>query len=86
MLVCFVLLIVGPEGDLRAYLHALATAENVQEYVKQNPFGQRPITEKNLSWGYYLKVIEASSSPPRQAADASSSPPHQTADDAVIQQ
>ncbi|XP_075490641.1 uncharacterized protein LOC142529126 isoform X2 [Primulina tabacum] len=76
----------GPEGDLRAYLHALATAENVQEYVRQNPFGQRAITEKNLSWGYYLKVIEASSSPPHQAADASSSPLHQTADDALIQQ
>ncbi|XP_073126139.1 uncharacterized protein [Henckelia pumila] len=75
----------GPEGDLRAYLHALAAAENIQEYVKQNPFGQRPITEKNLSWGYYLKVIEASSSPPHQAVDANSSPPHQTADDAVIQ-
>ncbi|KAL3824733.1 hypothetical protein ACJIZ3_020762 [Penstemon smallii] len=56
----------GPGGELRVYLEGLAMAENVQEYVKQNPFGQRPITEKNLSWGFYLKVIEAaSSSPPR---------------------
>ncbi|KAL8478699.1 hypothetical protein ACS0TY_030542 [Phlomoides rotata] len=54
----------GPEGDLRVYLDALADAENVQEYVKQNPFGQRAITEKNLSWGYYRKVIEATSTPP----------------------
>ncbi|XP_057791799.1 uncharacterized protein LOC131008789 [Salvia miltiorrhiza] len=56
----------GPGGDLRVYLEGLAEAENVQEYVKQNPFGQRPITEKNLSWGYYRKVIAANSTPPRQ--------------------
>lgn len=54
----------GPGGDLRVYLEGLADAENVQEYVKQKPFGQRAITEKNLSWGYYRKVIEASSTPP----------------------
>ncbi|KAG8388771.1 hypothetical protein BUALT_Bualt02G0159900 [Buddleja alternifolia] len=59
----------GPRGDLRVYLEGLATTENVQEYVKQNPFGQRPITERNLSWGFYLKVIQASSSPPRQTGD-----------------
>lgn len=56
----------GPGGDLRVYLEGLAEAANVQEYVKQNPFGQRPITEKNLSWGYYQKVIQANSTPPRQ--------------------
>lgn len=56
----------GPGGDLRVYLEGLAEADNVQEYVNQNPFGQRPITEKNLSWGYYRKVIEANSTPPRQ--------------------
>ncbi|KAK1400639.1 hypothetical protein POM88_000244 [Heracleum sosnowskyi] len=33
----------GPEGDLRVYLEGLALAENVQEYVKNHPFGQRPI-------------------------------------------
>ncbi|GER46004.1 haloacid dehalogenase-like hydrolase superfamily protein [Striga asiatica] len=57
----------GPGGDLRVYLEGLAMVENVQEYVKQNPFGQRAITEKNLSWGFYLNVIEASSTPPRQS-------------------
>ncbi|KAL0357349.1 UNVERIFIED_CONTAM: hypothetical protein Scaly_1420600 [Sesamum calycinum] len=62
----------GPGGDLRVYLEGLAMAENVPEYVKQNPFGQRPITEKNLSWGYYLKVIEASSTPPRETGEADS--------------
>ncbi|KAG8374179.1 hypothetical protein BUALT_Bualt11G0104100 [Buddleja alternifolia] len=38
----------GTGGDLRVYLEGLAMAENVKEYVKQNPSGQRPITEKNL--------------------------------------
>lgn len=33
-------------------------AENVQKYVKENPFGQRAVTESNLSWGFYRKVIE----------------------------
>ncbi|KAK1352946.1 hypothetical protein POM88_052784 [Heracleum sosnowskyi] len=30
-------------GDLRVYLEGLALAENVQEYVKNHPFGQRPL-------------------------------------------
>ncbi|KAK1352950.1 Haloacid dehalogenase-like hydrolase superfamily protein [Heracleum sosnowskyi] len=36
----------GPEGDLRVYLEGLALAENVQEYVKNHPFGQRHIITK----------------------------------------
>ncbi|XP_022885368.1 uncharacterized protein LOC111401730 isoform X1 [Olea europaea var. sylvestris] len=59
----------GPGGDLRVYLEGLALAENVQEYVKQNPFGQRPITDRNLSWRFYLRVIEANSSPPPNTGD-----------------
>ncbi|KAK9267023.1 hypothetical protein L1049_027660 [Liquidambar formosana] len=47
----------GPGGDLRVYLEGLAAAENVQRYVEQNPFGQRAITESNLSWGFYRKII-----------------------------
>jgi hypothetical protein len=47
----------GPEGDLRCYLKGVDAAENVQRYVAQYRFGQRAITEKNLSWQYYLKVI-----------------------------
>ncbi|MCD7452396.1 hypothetical protein HAX54_016384 [Datura stramonium] len=49
----------GPGGDLRVYLEGLSMAENVQKYVESNPFGQRPITEKNASWRYYRKVIAA---------------------------
>ncbi|KAK7411327.1 hypothetical protein VNO78_02760 [Psophocarpus tetragonolobus] len=48
----------GPGGDLRVYLEGLATAENVQKYVSENPFGQRPIRETNPSWRYYRRVIE----------------------------
>ncbi|XP_057443175.1 uncharacterized protein LOC130734676 isoform X2 [Lotus japonicus] len=49
----------GPGGDLRVYLEGLVMAENVQEYVSSNPFGQRPIRETNPSWGYYRKVLES---------------------------
>ncbi|KAJ8563180.1 hypothetical protein K7X08_031632 [Anisodus acutangulus] len=49
----------GSGGDLRVYLEGLSVAENVQKYVESNPFGQRPITEKNASWCYYRKVIAA---------------------------
>ncbi|KAG9156595.1 hypothetical protein Leryth_006576, partial [Lithospermum erythrorhizon] len=34
-------------------------ALNVQEYVKQNPYGQDPITENHASWSFYHEVIES---------------------------
>ncbi|XP_047332495.1 uncharacterized protein LOC124936082 [Impatiens glandulifera] len=46
----------GPGGDLRLYLERLASADNVQNFVKENPFGQAPITETNPSWEFYLKI------------------------------
>ncbi|GLT25184.1 hypothetical protein SLA2020_003290 [Shorea laevis] len=49
----------GPGGDIRVYLEGIAAAENVQNYVKQNPFGQPAITESDPSWHFYLKVIGA---------------------------
>lgn len=52
----------GPGGNLRVYLEGLASADHVQKYVEQNPFGQRPITNKNLSWRFYCKIIGNSSS------------------------
>ncbi|KAK9118367.1 hypothetical protein Scep_016460 [Stephania cephalantha] len=48
----------GPEGDLRVYLERLAIAEDVQKYVEQHPFGQRPISSKNPSWGFYVKIAQ----------------------------
>lgn len=47
----------GPGGDLRVYLEQLVEAQNVQEFIAQNPFGQRPITESNPSWGFYKRFI-----------------------------
>lgn len=52
------LFIAGPGGDIRSYLEGLAMVENVQKYVEQNPFGQRPITKSNPSWNFYRRVIE----------------------------
>ncbi|KAL5544641.1 hypothetical protein UlMin_008425 [Ulmus minor] len=46
----------GPGGALRTYLEGLAMADNVQNYVKENPFGQRPITKNNSSWNYYRRI------------------------------
>ncbi|KAM1259895.1 hypothetical protein ACFX2I_039196 [Malus domestica] len=48
----------GEGGDIRYYLERLVEAQNVQEYVKQHPFGQRPITTKSRSWIFYRQVIE----------------------------
>ncbi|KAL9249178.1 hypothetical protein AKJ16_DCAP01043 [Drosera capensis] len=46
----------GPTGDLRIYLERLARADNVQSFVRANPFGQRPITRTSLSWPFYSKI------------------------------
>ncbi|KAL6995061.1 hypothetical protein U1Q18_005195 [Sarracenia purpurea var. burkii] len=62
----------GPAGDLRVYLEGLASADNVQKYVQLNRFGQRPITETNLSWPFYLKVINTTSYPKEENANDSS--------------
>ncbi|KAB2634508.1 hypothetical protein D8674_041807 [Pyrus ussuriensis x Pyrus communis] len=47
----------GPGGDIRVYLERLAAAENIQEFVEQQPFGQGPINESSASWPFYLKVL-----------------------------
>ncbi|GAB2270138.1 hypothetical protein Dimus_005046 [Dionaea muscipula] len=49
----------GPGGNLRVYLERLVAADNVQAFVKEFPFGQRPITKTNLSWAFYAKIIGA---------------------------
>ncbi|KAL9227309.1 hypothetical protein vseg_003012 [Gypsophila vaccaria] len=46
----------GPDGDLRLYLERLAEVENVQKFIQEYPFGQRPITKTNLSWAFYSKI------------------------------
>ncbi|KAG6687099.1 hypothetical protein I3842_11G053500 [Carya illinoinensis] len=71
----------GPGGDLRVYMEGLAMAKNVQKYVQENPFGQRAITESNLSWGFYRKVIEIVNAHPPQD-DSNTTNAHQPQDDA----
>lgn len=44
-------------GDLRVYLEALAAAADVPNFVKQNPFGQEPITPSSDDWRFYFQVI-----------------------------
>ncbi|KAE8672328.1 Detected protein of unknown function [Hibiscus syriacus] len=48
----------APEGDLRKYLERLAEAENVQQFIEQNPFGQPAITETDPHWDFYSQIIE----------------------------
>ncbi|KAK3225407.1 hypothetical protein Dsin_005269 [Dipteronia sinensis] len=66
----------GPGGDLRVYLEGLAAAENVQEYVQQNPFGQRAITESNPSWGFYSKIIDIKPTQPHYNSSTSVADSH----------
>ncbi|KAK3012275.1 hypothetical protein RJ639_012945, partial [Escallonia herrerae] len=47
----------GPEGDLRVYMEELARAENIQKYVKENPFGQGCIDETSSFWAFYSRVL-----------------------------
>ncbi|XP_024007220.1 uncharacterized protein LOC112083427 [Eutrema salsugineum] len=47
----------GNGGDLRLYLEKLVEAENVQDFIKMNPFGQESITEASDSWEFYRLAI-----------------------------
>ncbi|KAF3444877.1 hypothetical protein FNV43_RR14570 [Rhamnella rubrinervis] len=50
---------IGPGGDVRAYLEELSVAEDIQKFVEQHPFGQKPIDENNEFWGFYFKVLSS---------------------------
>ncbi|CAA7051835.1 unnamed protein product [Microthlaspi erraticum] len=47
----------GSGGDLRLHLEKLEEAENVQDFIKKNPFGQEAITEASESWEFYRQAI-----------------------------
>ncbi|KAL0876176.1 hypothetical protein Bca101_025881 [Brassica carinata] len=49
----------GSGGDLRLYLEKLVEAENVQEFIKKNPFGQEAITEASNCWETYKLAISS---------------------------
>ncbi|KAK7244984.1 hypothetical protein RIF29_39813 [Crotalaria pallida] len=44
-----------PKGELCLYLEGLANANDVQSFVKENPFGQPAITSSHPDWDYYSK-------------------------------
>ncbi|XP_047979370.1 uncharacterized protein LOC125221290 [Salvia hispanica] len=47
----------GPNGELRKYLDAVADAADVTAYVKDHPLGQRAITPSHPNWDFYSKVV-----------------------------
>ncbi|KAL6880319.1 hypothetical protein ACP4OV_011884 [Aristida adscensionis] len=48
----------GRYGDLRLYLKKLATADDVQRYVKEHPFGQPAITKSDPDWSFYVRIVD----------------------------
>ncbi|KAL0717959.1 hypothetical protein Bca4012_067281 [Brassica carinata] len=46
----------GNGGDLRLHLERLVEAENVQDFIKNNPFGQEAITEASETWEFYKEA------------------------------
>lgn len=46
----------GNGGDLRLHLEKLVEAENVQDFIKNNPFGQEAITEASENWEFYREA------------------------------
>ncbi|KAG8081301.1 hypothetical protein GUJ93_ZPchr0007g5555 [Zizania palustris] len=48
----------GPGGDLRVYLENLATADDIQCYVQEHPFGQPSITKSDKHWNFYAKILD----------------------------
>ncbi|CAL4919134.1 unnamed protein product [Urochloa decumbens] len=53
----------GPGGDLRVYLQNLATADDVECFVRNNPFGQPFITESDPHWNFYAQIANNGSAP-----------------------
>ncbi|CAL5090455.1 unnamed protein product [Urochloa decumbens] len=47
----------GPGGDLRIYLERIASADDVQCFVRDNPFGQNSITESDPNWNFYVQIV-----------------------------
>ena len=45
-----------PEGSFVEYLKKLADAQNVQQFIKDNAFGQSPIAEGSADCKYYTEV------------------------------
>ncbi|CDP08748.1 unnamed protein product [Coffea canephora] len=46
-----------PEGDFVRHLKKLAMADNVQDFIMRNRFGQSPVTEGSVEWNFYVNVV-----------------------------
>ncbi|VAH82089.1 unnamed protein product [Triticum turgidum subsp. durum] len=46
----------GPGGDLRMYLEKLVFADDVECYVRNNPFGQPFLTHSDPHWDFYAEI------------------------------
>ncbi|KAL6141804.1 hypothetical protein ACLB2K_060091 [Fragaria x ananassa] len=46
-----------PKKELGEYLAGLAVADDVQLYVKENPFGQPAISSEHPNWNFYSDVL-----------------------------
>ena len=46
-----------PEGGFVEYLKKLADAQNVQQFIKDNAFGQSPIAEGSADCKFYTEVV-----------------------------
>jgi hypothetical protein len=53
---CLFVVYIDPNGELCEYLRGVAEAKDVHSYVKNNPFGEPPITSSHPDWKYYFKV------------------------------
>ncbi|CAN6281331.1 unnamed protein product [Urochloa humidicola] len=53
----------GPGGDLRVYLQNLAAADDVECFVRNNPFGQPFITESDPHWNFYAQIVNNGTAP-----------------------
>ncbi|KAK9106823.1 hypothetical protein Syun_022834 [Stephania yunnanensis] len=49
----------GPGGDIRVYLERLHTAEDVQKFVEQNPFGKDFVGNTSASSAYYDNIVNS---------------------------
>lgn len=61
--------LLGPHGALRVYLERLAEAENVQKFIQENPFGQKPISNLSRSWDFYAKIVGTYGSQQEESAN-----------------
>lgn len=53
-----ILLLAGPDGDLRVYLEGIAATENLKMYVEQHQLGQHAIDETSPDWDFYSEALK----------------------------